>query len=373
MRGRGHGDESGRAKLTEDSSSERAHRRSFDRQFGGAHRRQFACCKPTTTRVSDAAEQYRAPRTNLALARASRGGPRPHPFRFCGSSIMGAAASRVARALVEGVRDAGRERAARDRAAAFRDASALRRRPGRRTRTSSGTPWPAAETRALALALAALPDALADPATPRSRPLSTCPRRGRRRAVTARARDDYAPAMTTSIDSAARRASPKALRAPPRGAFPWTVAARAAAPRVARRARGRGAVRARPRVRARGGVALRGRGRDDDEDRGARRGAAPPRRRRGRRRSETYERLERSKARTFGRTPEPHLSELSDEDLFVLRPLDAIAAACVGGARRMRATGQIRGPRRCVAPRGAPRRSTCGVALRPADFVGRRL
>jgi hypothetical protein len=151
--------------------------------------------------------------------------------------------------------------------------------------------------------------------------------------------------------------------------------ARGGAPRVARRARGRGAVCARPRVRARGGVALRGRGRDDDEDRGARRGAAPPRRRRGRRRSETYERLERSKVSNVRPNAGP-----SSFGTVGRRPLRTQTAGRhrrrvrwrvrVGRARPGRTRAAVRRVSRREVPRGDRR-----VRRRasPADFVGRRL
>ena len=291
----------------------------------------------------------RGSRTNRARASRGSGIPRPHPFRFCGSSIMGAAASRDPPRARGGVRDAGRERAARDRAAVPRRLPPSADDPGG-GRDLLGDAWPAAETRALALALAALPDAL-DPANPALASAFDLPPGAVAESAFTPARDDYETGDDDpSIDSAATPNSQTPRRAPPRGAFPWTVAARAAALRESRDAR---------EAAARSALALaferEEASRSGDEDattmktEALRRGAAPPRRRRGRRRSETYERLERSKVSNVRPNAGTSSSELSDEDLFVLRPLDAIAAACVGECASDAAADRDELARRCVA------------------------
>ena len=290
---------------------------------------------------------------------------------------MGAAASRdPPRALVEACATLDASEL-REIARRFRDAS--RPPPTTRAEDLLGDAWPAAETpRALALALVALPDAL-DPANPALASAFDLPPGAVAESAFTPAREyetGDADDPRRDIDSAATPNSQTPRRAPPRGAFPWTVAARAAALRESRDARaGRGAVRARPRVRTRGGVALRGRGCDDDEDRGARRGAAPPRRRRGRRRSETYERLERSKVSNVRPNTGP-----SSFGTVGRRPLRTQTAGRhrrrvrwrvrVGRARPGRTRAAVRRVSRREVPRGDRR-----VRRRasPADFVGRRL
>ena len=261
---------------------------------------------------------------------------------------MGAAASRdPPRALVEACATLDASEL-REIARRFRDAS----RPPPTTRAEDenllGDAWPAAETpRALALALAALPDAL-DPANPALASAFDLPPGAVAESAFTPARDDET-GDGRDIDSAATPNSQTPRRAPPRGAFPWTVAARAAALRESRDAR---------EAAARSALALaferEEASRSGDEDAtttktealaaalrhlAAAAGAVGARRTNG---------SSARRFRTFGQTPDPHLSELSDEDLFVLRPLDAIAAACVGEcASDARDRDEL--ARRCVA------------------------
>ncbi len=265
---------------------------------------------------------------------------------------MGAAASRdPPRALVEACATLDASEL-REIARRFRDAS----RPPPTTRAEDenllGDAWPAAETpRALALALVALPDAL-DPANPALASAFDLPPGAVAESAFTPAREyetGDADDPRRDIDSAATPNSQTPRRAPPRGAFPWTVAARAAALRESRDAR---------EAAARSALALaferEEASRSGDEDAtttktealaaalrhlAAAAGAVGARRTNG---------SSARRFRTFGRTPDPHRSELSDEDLFVLRPLDAIAAACVGEcASDARDRDEL--ARRCVA------------------------